>query len=511
MTTVAFCLLSLVGYVVARTAVPSSRLTAATMSALIGLLIWGLVLYAALIAGVRAPFQKAAWLVGFGGLVALSIGLRQQPLSRDDLLFVALPCAVIAIVFNVNSLGTNVGDAGYMIMMGVDIGRFETFPEDVKHYFLYSFPLLLPLYQATVSYLQGPDQFVNVAPVLAILLMIFLAVLFRNARLKWSISLLLVVMLFSSHAMIIHSFYFNHHLIVGFMILAFAYLVEAYRQNKKTDPLPTLIVLIMGFSLVRVEGALLAIILMVVFLRGDVFSRSQRFLLAVCNAVAASARFGYLLTFQPLTWTDILHLNVLWPTAAKLIVLLVWIHVFYVAAVGRNRIIDKLDGMGSWLVRLFAVIAVLSALVLTPSGFLTSVLAIGANLFGLTGLWGLTWWLLVPALVALLLWSQPLSSEPNTELANINGAAHRRRAEGLLLDDPRFGFIVAFLALMLFFVAMRSPYRIGFGDTFSRGMLHVLPLWVWLVVDRWQLAHFDWAGFWGSLGRLRAFTTGTSR
>ena len=55
-----------------------------------------------------------------------------------------------------------------------------------------------------------------------------------------------------------------------------------------------------------------------------------------------------------------------------------------------------------------------------------------------------------------------------------------------VVEDPRFVTIVAMLGLIDSIPASARSNSVGFGDTFNRTMVHVLPIWAWLVMDRWR-------------------------
>ena len=457
---VAFCLLSLIGYMLLRLACPATRILGALASPLLGLLLWVLLLDIALTTEVSRPFEAAAYLILIGGAASIAYSHRKKRFDGGDLI-VAVPCAVVTLVFLLNTRGTNGGDSAYMIMMGVDIGRFQMFPADVKRELFYAYPLLLPLFQATIQRI-APDRFFNIAPALSILLMTFLAVLFRKLGYNWILSVIVVILLFSSPAMIIHTFYFNHHLICGFIILVFAYLVDKFEKNKEGNPIPVLLILLVSLPLVRLEGPFLAIILMAVFIRQNSFSMIQRIMLAFSSAMTVSIFYGYLLTFQPGTF----NLIILSSTTVKLMILIGWLYVLYLLLLNVLPILSQLDQLGTRLVLNSVTIAVLLTCLLAPAKVAVSILAIFTNLFGFWGFWGFTWWPLVLGLI----W-RPESEE----------VGHRA-----VVEDPRFVTIVAMLGLMIVFLLLREANSVGFGDTFNRTMVHVLPIWAWLVMDRWR-------------------------
>ena len=461
--TLALCLLTLTGFALMRLALPAAPLLAALASPLLGVILWALLLNMALILNVPWPFQASACALVICGLVSIAFAQRAKPFNARDLAFFALVGVTASSVVVSNTYGTNIGDAGYMIMMGVDIGRYETFPEDVQRELFYAYPLLLPLLQASAYWLIGSDHFISPAPMIAILLMAFLSVLFIKIGFHWIIGILTALLLFSSAGMMIHAFYFNNHLLLAFVILVFAYVAEVYRLSRCPVSILVLAILLMGLPLIRLEGSLIAIILMVVFIRQSGFTVIERLILGVGSAVATTIFFGHLLTFEPGSWS----LNILSPASVKIIILLSWLYVLYILAAALIPLVRKLDNSGPLLIVALACIAVLITCILAPARTAASILALAVNLFGFGGLWGITWWLLVLGLIAV--WQPTV-------------------ARGALTEDPRFVAIVALLALMILFLLSRDAYQIGFGDTLNRSMVHVLPIWAWLVMDRWRKA-----------------------
>jgi hypothetical protein len=196
-----------------------------------------------------------------------------------------------------------------------------------------------------------------------------------------------------------------------------------------------------GVALARVEGLLVAALLLTVGISYRGWSRSSLALLSSVAFILPGIWYARLMTAG--ASTDIL-------SPPRMAVLL--------AAAAAPLLIALFKKQNHRVLSLnAAVLVLLSAAIFAigwenASGLGGSVAALGINLAN-TGLWGATWWVVIPLAI----------------LALARLTDDQARGGWLVLT---FGFV--FLVLILG-GARKFPYRIGWGDSGNRMMIHVLP------------------------------------
>lgn len=477
MIALAFVAFGFTGYSLLRLIYPGRTLLAAAGSVIVGMIMWVWSLYVFLILNFPTPFYFAAALFALLSVYIVAYSHRANRFAVVDFLVPCISWLVCSVVMSLATIGTTNGDAGYMILVGVEICRFDEIPSEIRTTLLFGFPPFLSLAHATICEVAGREQFVNFIPVLAIALTLFLSAILREMAYSWGISLLICFTFLSSLAMVIHVLYFNHHLLVGLMIVMFAFIAHGRQKDQDSASLIVLLILVMGLDLSRAEAALLALILIIVFVRADNFSFRERVFVAVGHALAISIHLGFILTHEP---NRAFELQILGRTSISVMIVVSWSYVAYLMLVNRSALVARLDRATLPLVLLFSVASALLSILVAPRQLLESVAAILMNMFLFTGFWGLTWWVLAAALI----WG-PRHSQVSEGTASLDSDQARE-----ILADPRFILIVAFLSLMLVLATGRQPYHHAFGDTFNRFLMHILPIWIWLVADQWREVDF---------------------
>lgn len=102
------------------------------------------------------------------------------------------------------------------------------------------------------------------------------------------------------------------------------------------------------------------------------------------------------------------------------------------------------------------VLTILSLSIALPEELAISIAALASNM-AVTGVWGVVWWLILPMAIALAVF----------------GPRIRFESAWLLL---LFGFVLFVVALGALRATSYRPYRLGFGDSGNRIMVHVVPL-----------------------------------
>jgi len=457
-----------VGYALLRL-VWQERLMAACGGLILGTALWAWILFAMLLFGIAAPFTAAGIaFASLGAALIVASGFHKR-FEAAELLVPLLSWLVALALFHLPVVATTSGDAGYMIMMGVDTCRFDTIPADIRRTLMYGYPPLIPMLQATACKFTSANQLVNFIPLFAIAQLLFLIALLQRIGYALIAAVLGCLIIFSSTSAMIHVVYFNHHLLLGFMILMFAVITQDRKPDQDKASVLALLILLFGIDIGRAEAALVSLILLVVLIRHDNFSVRERLTLALGNAVAVTLYLGFVASMEVDTSIRLIILN---RFSIAVLIAITWAYAGYVALTHYSAQIARLDRSTLAITLCLSVVAMGLAVLVAPIRLTQSLAAIFTNTFLLVGFWGFTWWILVGALV--IAW----------RLA-------RARSAPLLSSDPRFVLIVSMLALMMLLAVGRDPYRLGFGDTFNRFLAHLAPVWLWLVADLWRRIDLD--------------------
>lgn len=195
-------------------------------------------------------------------------------------------------------------------------------------------------------------------------------------------------------------------------------------------------------ALARTEGALLAAIVMLAIASDDGLERATWKRLAVLSVLPAA--FWYARLASGGASGDILS-----PERSAFMIVAMAAPMALLAIAQ----LDRIRRVAAWLGLIGLTVGLLGVSMLEPDVFAASAAAIASNMMT-NGVWGPVWWLLGPALLCAVVFGPLL-----------------RREEAWLL------IVGGFFALVLILGGVRDfPFRIGFGDSANRMLIHIVPL-----------------------------------
>lgn len=234
----------------------------------------------------------------------------------------------------------------------------------------------------------------------------------------------------------------SHLLVAGLLSLGAAVALAPVDAEARGRLVPVSAMALAALAMARTEGPLIVALVTTALVAGDSAPRREWRRLAVIAILPAVIWYARLATGGASG-------EILSPTRSALMLGALIAPVAVLA-------IPQLRAARRWLVLLaFAALtaALLGIAVAEPDLFATSAAATIGNLLT-TGVWGPVTWLLVPALVVAI-------------------------AAGPTLDreDSWLLIVLGFVGLVLILGGIREfPFRVGFGDSANRMMIHIVPL-----------------------------------
>jgi hypothetical protein len=432
---------------------------------IIGILIWNILALLVLMCGLNNIIFVSLWIyIPITILLVFYSFIKYRPSWKEVSWFSGVTIIQLLIIL-FNNYATAIGDSGYMILMGVDIGRFGTIPRDTGEDLLWAYPLFLPLYQATISKIFFLNEFKNIAPVIGVSLGGLLASLIYDElnrfnllqKQKTIISILVMIMVFSSHNMFIQLFYFNHHLLVAFVFILWIAFYLFWMDRTVLSPYLLFLLLAIGLTIMRIEGYILSMILLTVTLKDEPFK--TRKYITISYVLFFTFLNVFLLMNGDSKYSNLTIIN------EKHIAIMITTSILYLSAnlmFEKSNIVKKMhDTILTKSIYLTG--AITFALMIFSNFrelFWKSLLSFMSNLFGVTGFWGLTWYVILFLSVFI----------------------YYKKKEKIFYD-PIFMTIVLIFNSYLGMLFFRQNYRIGFGDSFNRGVaVQLLPLIILFII-----------------------------
>lgn len=333
----------------------------------------------------------------------------------------------------------------------VSLGKLLEFDLlDKSSSLLMDYPLAMIQIQSWITYLGG--QFAFATPVagggMAIASAIKMLGIFEHAK-RTSLPLVLgsflVVVVGSTFMLRAQLAYLNSHLFFsGIVLLAFT--LVSHPDSGKLMPQKDFVVAILlaTVTVSRVEGLLVASLILASSL-GNTFTRNRE-----------RIYFGIFVVTLPAIWyLDRARLSststatILSSEKIIAMLLLYTLAVLAFLTLARRRLAQ--------ILALFALLALFGIAVgyafVSQVSFQENFSALIRNM-AINGQWGATWWILIPATCALLLKAPPLRHE-------------------IAWLTMIFGY---FLLIALLGFVREFPYRLGWGDSGNRMLVHLIPL-----------------------------------
>jgi hypothetical protein len=430
-----------------------NELISAFSSILYGIILLVLIIFPSLWIKNAHSLTAAIWAYCIISVAIFLFSVSRKKNTKSEWISLLIIMALNCFIVRFNHFATTLGDASYMIMMGVDIARFGHIPSDVAKNLLWAFPLFLPIFQAVVSNVSDINNFINIMPCISIsmagILFKMIYDLFPNRNFSKSVcylSIILPVFMFSSHHMFIQSLYYNHHLLTGLIILLLTLYYFKNENYKYSEFL--FIILLISLNLMRFESVVISVLILWLF-GSRLFEHKARFVIGSCYSFYSLALYTILFFWGSDKYCD---LTILTHKKILLIISVLSVILAYHLMLLSSWFTQKHEKKLFILIDVGLIIIALSLMILNPKHLLLSWNSLGKNLFLNTGYWGITWHVILFVFL------------------------HQCYLKIIRLDDPLFKYIALFIAYVSFIVLIRkNPYRTGFGDSANRMMVHVLP------------------------------------
>ncbi|MFZ5945157.1 MAG: hypothetical protein ACOYVD_13725 [Bacillota bacterium] len=270
-------------------------------------------------------------------------------------------------------------------------------------------------------------------------------------KVSWIIAFITVAVLFSTYLIIVASFYFNHHIIATAIILIFITLLWYYLNYKRDYSTYLAMFMLFIFTLTRVEGILVSSIVLGIFLNTSFFNlKTMRRCLLIF--VLPAVIWQVYLIFKFLNEND----SFLSATQqfSMLILVIIYFFVFYILTFTPKLsvILNNLN----LLVPAGIIITFVLLSILRPKHMFLSTFHVIQNMFS-SGYWGFFWWFVL--IIGL-----------NLFIIKIN-----RGDKSQFLDACLLAAVTSFIFILVL-GGLRNPYRLQWGDSANRMLIHFTPM-----------------------------------
>ncbi len=450
----------------------------------VGLMLWSVTYWAGRgLLGRDAVLQDSGSLLSIFLLVSLALGLLSSSF-RTQLRRFAFPIAAFAAVTFLLSLS--------VIRLGTLVPTFDSFrllnfensPQDSL---LQGFPIALASLNALgISSREGiflsslPLLFFSLFALTALMLYRFRQVYSSRKLAVGAGGIILMVTLVLPPMAGLQFVYVNGHVLFScLLVLLVAHLIEVRFQGTALphrSGLPLLVFLLsLSICMTRMEGALVLVCLLAVFLLSGVREGTygtRTLLLAVASAVFLWG-FGFALIPSAGGFVS---------SSQYLLLGLIAVPLGWAGALPDGSFLKRLcDRFGIRLILLGCFVAIYAVHALAPKHMLESTSSFVQNLLSFQGGWGYTWWFVLG--IGAVLGFGSYSGSPST--INALQQAGILQVRRLLITF----FLVtctAVIAIGLF----RIPYRVNWSDSANRIVFQLLPfLTVWLYLSLGAALH----------------------
>jgi hypothetical protein len=242
----------------------------------------------------------------------------------------------------------------------------------------------------------------------------------------------------------------SHAACAGFLSLAVALADRRDPANGRRRGVGLVSLLAAGLALTRMEGLILSALLIAFLVALSPVKRRDLLLLGLVGVCAPAPYYLRLATANEAG-------SVLSPARILMTLtgILLFVATLWVVTHPRARLL-----VARFTLLAMPVVALIACL-LQPDSAFESLMALIGNALA-TGNWGALWWWLLPATVVVTLAPNPTGEQ-----------------------QAWIALLAALLALLVFLGALRQfPYRLGWGDSGNRMLVHVVPVFL-LYIARW--------------------------
>lgn len=268
----------------------------------------------------------------------------------------------------------------------------------------------------------------------------------------WALVLALVIAFFSSYFVLFNAFYIHNNLLAAvFLFCANISFLHSKRDCNGSLRILGVMFLIV-FAMTRLENILIALIFLVPVLSAWEMAQKERVTLSLVFGIPIVAWYGKL-AFAGLS-TQNFETQIADPAR---IFLMLGVTILFSASLllGLNKKTERLLRLLPLLLSAGVIIVVLVVAIASSGGFIRSARNLVINMFFGRGNWGILWFFILALFILTTPGRSNLSENPTLFMA-----------KGALLS----------MGMLFFFVAFRSPFRLGWGDSGNRILLHFAPL-----------------------------------
>jgi hypothetical protein len=434
----------------------------------LGSAIWVLLAVALLVSGL--PYTKAVMHLGLGmvALASAALGLRQGVPSRREMVAAAAATALFASVAGLalRHNYTFCSDDSWGFIIWSKALANPALSAEALRLMVYSCGIFVPALQSAAAF-HGFDYLYAHVPVLTFWFLLCFAYLTfaalreslasRTRAAIWTVCGLLL--LAANYFFVFQAFFLATNLTTGIYLFLAVVLLCSYLREPKVEWLALGTLFLCCFSILRLETAFLALLVWLVVLSSPKVRLSS---LSWCyGGYTIVVAAWFLKAMSVGGWHFVKYGSPRLVIGIMLALSLVWLGIAL-----RSRRLARLWSM-EWSLRLPAIalygLAVATVLftALRPEHAATTAKHLLVNTFAGSGRWGVTW-IAISALALLASWLPPW------------------RCHKLLVTT-----IAGSLLLIYIGAFFRAPYRIGWGDSANRMLLHVLPLTCFYLVTRY--------------------------
>lgn len=370
-------------------------------------------------------------------------------INKKDII-ILLTSVIIFILFLIVISSNNFTSASYdsivQILISNSIGQ-EGLNESNSSYFaswgIY-FPILL-----SFSVIGKIDYFYTLQPAYAfsilMILFYFSYKISENSKYKYIFSIISCLILLTTQFFLFQAYYIHNNIIASAYLLLYIGCVWLGLHEENMSWLFLGIISLITFSLTRTESPIISIVFLIILISLSKIAYKILSMVITIYSMIIIVWYKTLLVFIG-EGSDILE-----PKKIYIIIFGVIILLLFTITI-KNKIVNKfIVPIVHKISLILLIIILLYLLVVNTKNTFISTLAIFANMM-ISGRWGATWYIVV----GLALWSIGQNRFENSRLFSYS--------------------ITTFFIILIIFSNFRSPYKMQWGDSANRILIHILPI-----------------------------------
>lgn len=384
-----------------------------------------------------------------------------------------VPGLTVCILVSAASLIQNFSVLSYDSFAQINLGRTIATAQGLSDVFihsrLFSWGIGLPSLQSSTVWLGLEYHHSLAFCTLISFAGIFMITLWDQIKISSGITNRALVVIctgavFSTYFMLFQGFYIHNNLLSAIFLFCFVIFFNSSYEREEGGLRFIGIVFLIAFAMTRLENILIALIFLVPILATWDIRNTERIALSLSFSVPIMLWYGQLGLLGISTSnmeTQIANpVRVFLMLGATAVLPLVF-------ALGRNQ---KVNSLYKYLpgVMTIAILVIVGAISIRyPGKFITSLRNLGINILLGWGNWGIYWY--AAAAIFILVFDRKTDR------------GYAFIGQGVLLS----------VAMLFFFVGFRAPFRVGWGDSGNRILIHFAPLVLYFLVQRLSIGKIN--------------------